>query len=53
MRKKFYVLRHCKTSFNEKNIVSGQTDCPLIDYSIDYSILRELFEIIYSHLFAT
>ncbi len=41
MRKKFYVLRHCKTSFNEKNIVSGQTDCPLIDYSIDYSILSK------------
>lgn len=39
MGKKIYVLRHCKTLFNEKNIVSGQTDCPLVDYSVDYSIL--------------
>lgn len=41
MRKKLYVLRHCKTSFNEENVVSGQTDCPLIDDSIDYSILSK------------
>lgn len=39
MKKKLYVLRHCKTSFNEKNIVSGQTDCPLLEYTVDYSIL--------------
>ncbi len=41
MRKKLFVLRHCKTLFNEENIVSGQTDCPLLEYSIDYSILRK------------
>lgn len=41
MRKKLYVLRHCKTLFNKENIVSGQTDCPLLDYSVDYSILRK------------
>lgn len=41
MRKKLFVLRHCKTLFNEENIVSGQTDCPLIDYSVDYSILSK------------
>lgn len=41
MEKKLYVLRHCKTLFNEENIVSGQTDCPLIDYSVDYSILSK------------
>ena len=41
MRKKLYFLRHCKTLFNKENIVSGQTDCPLMDYSVDYSILSE------------
>lgn len=41
MRKKIYVLRHCKTLFNDENIVSGQTDCSLIDYSVDYSILNK------------
>ena len=41
MKKKLYILRHCKTLFNEENIVSGQTDCPLIDYSVDYSILNK------------
>lgn len=41
MGKKLYVLRHCKTLFNEENIVSGQIDCPLIDYSVDYSILSK------------
>lgn len=41
MRKKLYVLRHCKTLFNKENIVSGQTDCPLLEYSIDYSILSK------------
>lgn len=41
MKKKLYVLRHCQTSFNKENIVSGQTDCPLIDDSIDYSILNK------------
>lgn len=39
--KKLYVLRHCKTSFNKENIVSGQTDCPLLEYSVDYSILSK------------
>ncbi len=41
MKKKLYVLRHCKTSFNKENIVSGQTDCPLLEYSVDYSILHK------------
>lgn len=41
MKKKLYVLRHCKTLFNEKNIVSGQTDCPLLEYSVNYSILSK------------
>lgn len=41
MRKKLYVLRHCKTLFNKENIVSGQTDCPLLEYSVDYSILSK------------
>lgn len=41
MRKKLYILRHCKTTFNEENIVSGQMDCPLIDYSVDCSILSK------------
>lgn len=39
MRKKVYVLRHCKTQFNKENIVSGQTDCPLLEATVDYSIL--------------
>ena len=41
MKKKLYVLRHCKTLFNEKNIVSGQTDCPLLEYPVNYSILSK------------
>lgn len=41
MNRKIYALRHCKTLFNEKNIISGQTDCPLVDYSVDYSILSK------------
>ncbi len=41
MEKELYALRHCKTLFNEKNIVSGQTNCPLIEHSVDYSILRK------------
>lgn len=41
MKKKLYVLRHCKTLFNKENTVSGQTDCPLLEYSVDYSILRK------------
>lgn len=41
MKNKLYVLRHCKTLFNEENIISGQTDCPLIDYSVDYSVLSK------------
>lgn len=40
MNNKLYVLRHCKTFFNERNIVSGQMDCPLTDSFIDYSILN-------------
>lgn len=41
MRKKLYVLRHCRTLFNAENIVSGQIDCPLIDYSLDFSVLEK------------
>lgn len=41
MGKKLYVLRHCKTLFNAENIVSGQADSPLIDCSVDYSILSK------------
>ncbi len=41
MKKKLYVLRHCKTLFNEEKLISGQSDCPLINYSVDYSILNK------------
>lgn len=41
MKKKLYVLRHCKTLFNDENIISGQTDCSLIEYFVDYSILSK------------
>ena len=41
MKKKLFVLRHCKTLFNKENIVSGQTDCPLLEYAVDYSILSK------------
>lgn len=41
MRKKLYFLRHCKTLYNEENIVSGQTECPLTDCYIDYSVLKK------------
>lgn len=41
MQNQLYALRHCKTSFNAQNIISGQTDCPLIDYTVDDSILEK------------
>ena len=41
MAKELYILRHCKTLFNKKNIISGQMDCPLINYDIDYYVLSE------------
>lgn len=40
MKNNLYVLRHCKTIFNTKNIISGQTNCPLIDFFVNDSILK-------------
>lgn len=40
MKHKLYMLRHCKTTFNKENIMSGQSDCPLLEYIIDDSALK-------------
>lgn len=40
MKNNLYVLRHCKTMFNAENIISGQADCPLIEFFVNDSILK-------------
>lgn len=33
----FYVIRHCATEYNASNLISGNSDVPIIDENVDIS----------------
>lgn len=41
-KKHLFLMRHCKSLYNEQNKISGQTDCKIINYNIDYSALKKV-----------